>query len=82
MRGGLNGVRGRVERLASDIKAGCDGCRNVRPERIWCCVQSAGELPPDSAPDDAPETEECATCGRPIPISYTVVALSAADARL
>jgi hypothetical protein len=77
MRGGLNGVRGRVERLASSLEAGCDNCRDVRPERVWCSVQPSGE-----PPADAPQTEECATCGREIPIRYVVVAMSAADAAL
>ena len=63
MRNGLTNLRVRIERLAASVDGGCDDCRDLAPELIcW-----------DAVPEGEPDSEECRTCGRVIPIRYTVL---------
>lgn len=78
MRKPFGGLQSRIDRLESTIAAGCNDCRDTRPERIWCATTDAE----GAAVGEPPQTEECSSCGRVIPIRWTVVAMSAADAAL
>ena len=69
MRGSLQGVRFRVERLARHVQNGCTACRGDEAKlRIrW------RDSPNSDTLADRPQTETCAVCGRIHPLHYKVI---------
>ena len=74
MRGSLNRIRARVERLARQGRDGCTVCRGdeAKPRLHW---QST-----DDKLNALPQMKTCAACGRTYPLQYTVIGWLTDDA--
>ena len=71
MRGSLNRIRARVERLARQARDGCTVCRGdeAKPRLHW---QDSPRSVDDEL-DALPQMKTCAACGRTYALQYTVV---------
>ncbi len=78
MRGSLNRIRARVERLARQARDGCTACRGDEAKIRYHWQDSPRSV--DDTLDALPQMKTCAACGRTYRLHYTVIGWLTDDA--
>ncbi len=82
MRGSLQGVRGRVTRLASQIRNGCRACREdeAKIRYRWQDTRADSSRRVNDELTTLPQVQTCAVCGRTYALQYTIISWLPDDA--